>query len=40
MTKDLAICVEGTMKVSREKYLNTLEFIQKVASELRANLKK
>ena len=40
MTKDLAICVEGTMKVPREKYLNTLEFIQKVASKLRINLGK
>ena len=40
MTKDLAICVQGTTKVPREKYLNTLEFIKKVADELRANLKK
>ena len=31
MTKDLAICVEGTMNVPREKYCLTIEFIQKVA---------
>lgn len=39
MTKDLAICVMDTMNVPREKYCNTLEFIQKVAEQLRKNLK-
>merc|ERR1719183_210394 len=34
MTKDLAILVEGTMKVDRSKYLNTFEFIDKVAENL------
>ena len=38
MTKDLAICVEGSMNVPREKYCLTIEFIQKVAQHLRANL--
>jgi isocitrate dehydrogenase len=40
MTKDLAICVLDTNNVPREKYCTTLEFIQKVAEQLRANLKK
>lgn len=39
MTKDLAICVENTNNVPREKYQTTLEFIQKVAEQLRSNLK-
>ncbi len=30
MTKDLAICIEGSMQVAREKYLNTQEFMAKV----------
>lgn len=30
MTKDLAICVQGTNDVPRSSYLNTLEFIQAV----------
>ena len=30
MTKDLAICIAGTMQVEREKYLNTQEFMAKV----------
>merc|ERR1712086_77447 len=34
MTKDLPILVEGTMKVERSKYLNTFEFIDKVAENL------
>jgi isocitrate dehydrogenase len=38
MTKDLAICVHDTNNVPREKYCTTLEFIQKVAGLLRANL--
>ena len=40
MTKDLAILVKGTMKVDRKDYLNTFEFIDKVAENLRANLAK
>ena len=40
MTKDLAILVEGTTKVDRSKYLNTFEFIDKVAENLVAALKK
>ena len=39
MTKDLAILVEGSMKVPREKYLNTFEFLDKVAENLTAALK-
>ena len=38
MTKDLAILVEGTMQVHRSKYLNTFEFIDKVAETLNHNL--
>jgi len=38
MTKDLAICVLNSTNVPRDKYLNTLEFIQKVAEGLRKNL--
>ena len=38
MTKDLAILVEGSMKVDRSKYLNTFEFIDKVAENLNKNL--
>ena len=34
MTKDLAILVEGTNTVDRSKYLNTFEFIDKVAENL------
>ena len=34
MTKDLAILVEKTTKVDRSKYLNTFEFIDKVAENL------
>lgn len=40
MTKDLAISVAGTMKVSRDSYLTTEDFINKVADNLRVNLKK
>lgn len=38
MTKDLAICVHNTMQLSRDKYCNTMEFIEKVAEHLRTNL--
>lgn len=34
MTKDLAICVKGSMKVDRSEYVNTFEFIDKVAENL------
>ncbi|CAD8201193.1 unnamed protein product [Paramecium octaurelia] len=40
MTKDLAICVHNTLNVPRDQYLNTLEFIQKVAEVLKTNLAK
>ena len=36
MTKDLAICVHNTMDVSRDTYLNTEEFMNKIAENLRA----
>lgn len=39
MTKDLAILIEGSMKVDRSKYLNTFEFIDKVAENLEAAMK-
>jgi len=34
MTKDLAICVKGTTKVARGDYLNTFEFLDKLAENL------
>ena len=34
MTKDLAICVKGTNKVARSDYLNTFEFLDKLAENL------
>jgi len=40
MTKDLAILVEGSTKVDRSKYLNTFEFIDKVAENLNKKLAK
>lgn len=40
MTKDLAICVLGTMQVPREKYVNTFEFIDAVADNLNKALNK
>lgn len=40
MTKDLAICVEGSNDVSRDKWLTTMDFIKKVAEILKVNLKK
>ena len=39
-TKDLAILVKGTTKVDRADYVNTYEFIDKVAETLKANLAK
>ena len=38
MTKDLAILIEGSMQVDRSKYLNTFEFIDKVAENLQKAL--
>ncbi|PWV19695.1 putative isocitrate dehydrogenase [Trypanosoma cruzi] len=35
MTKDLAICIKGMNHVTRGDYLNTQEFIHKLADELR-----
>ncbi len=40
MTKDLAICVHNTNTPSRDQYLNTFEFIDKVAERLNAALGK
>ena len=40
MTKDLAICVHGTMTPARDQWLNTFEFIDKVAERLNAALGK
>merc|ERR1711970_311247 len=35
MTKDLALCIKGTIdKVNREDYLNTFEFMDKIAENL------
>ncbi len=39
MTKDLAICVEGSNDVPRNTWLTTMDFITKVAELLRKNLK-
>ena len=39
MTKDLAICVEGSMNVPRSKYLNTFEFMDAIANNLNNALK-
>ena len=40
MTKDLAICVKGMANVQRQDYLNTFEFMDKLASNLQVNLQK
>ncbi|XP_013785051.1 isocitrate dehydrogenase [NADP] cytoplasmic-like [Limulus polyphemus] len=34
MTKDLAICIKGLSKVTRSDYLNTFEFLDKLAENL------
>lgn len=39
MTKDLAICVHGSNDVPRNSWLNTMDFITKVAEELKNILK-
>jgi len=38
MTKDLALLVHGSSNVTRSHYLNTEEFIDAVADELRSRL--
>jgi len=38
MTKDLAICVKGLANTKREDYLNTFEFLDKLAANLTAKL--
>jgi len=40
MTKDLAIIVHNTNDVPRDKYLNSEEFLDKVAETLRKKLHK
>ena len=39
MTKDLAICVKGSANVSQGDYLNTFEFLDKLAENLRKKAK-
>lgn len=34
MTKDLAICIKGMNNVTRADYLETFEFMQKLADNL------
>uniref|UniRef100_A0A674MUW3 Isocitrate dehydrogenase [NADP] n=1 Tax=Takifugu rubripes TaxID=31033 RepID=A0A674MUW3_TAKRU len=38
MTKDLAICIKGLAHVSRADYLNTFEFLDKLAENLKMKL--
>ena len=38
MTKDLAICIKGMNHVKREDYLETFEFMQKLADNLKAKV--
>jgi len=38
MTKDLAICVKGTTNVDRKDYMETFEFLSKLAEVLTTNL--
>lgn len=38
MTKDLAICVQGTTKLKPNSYLNTIDFIKAVGKRLRKRL--
>ena len=38
MTKDLAICVHGTMDVPRSSWLNTQDYLSKVAEILQAKM--
>uniref|UniRef100_A0A673H8E4 isocitrate dehydrogenase (NADP(+)) n=1 Tax=Sinocyclocheilus rhinocerous TaxID=307959 RepID=A0A673H8E4_9TELE len=38
MTKDLAICIKGMSNVTRSDYLNTFEFLDKLAKNLKIKL--
>ncbi|XP_064084797.1 isocitrate dehydrogenase [NADP] cytoplasmic-like [Macrobrachium nipponense] len=38
MTKDLAICIKGMANVTRQDYLNTFEFLDKLAENLQKNM--
>lgn len=38
MTKDLAICIKGMSGVTRQDYLNTFEFLDKLAENLKTKL--
>lgn len=38
MTKDLAICIKGMSNVARSDYLNTFEFLDKLADNLKIKL--
>ena len=38
MTKDLAICVHNTTKVTPEQYLNTVPFMDEIVKRLEAKL--
>ncbi|CAL8126776.1 unnamed protein product [Orchesella dallaii] len=40
MTKDLAICVKGSMNVDRKEYMETFEFLTKLGENLKINLQK
>lgn len=40
MTKDLAICVAGTMDVKREQYMTTEEFMNKIAENFQKEWRK
>ena len=39
MTKDLAGCIKGLSNVQRSDYLNTFEFLDKIAENLAVKLK-
>lgn len=39
MTKDLAICIKGMANVQRSDYLNTFEFLDKLAANLKNSIK-
>jgi isocitrate dehydrogenase len=38
MTKDLAICIKGMNNVQRSDYLNTFEFLDKLADNLKVEI--
>jgi isocitrate dehydrogenase len=38
MTKDLAICIKGAANVQRSDYLNTFEFLDKLAEHLKKKM--